>query len=611
MRWITGRSGRTGRLRPHGGTELVGLDAWACGFDPWQVRTVTQPEATVTVVSDCFATPGQLEGAPSLAAAGRWRELTRCPGSYLVIARVRAMTAVLGDLAGLHPVYYRYGAGGVWWATAAAPLAAAHGQGPDPAMAAAAMVFPQPGLFPGRSLFAEVHRVPPGCALLLDQDRATVEPYEVAVDPLPLAEAAERLRETLGTAVSTRLSAHTRVSFDLAGLDSSTLACLGARERPVTAVTFTDERLRNDDPAYAARTVAAVPGLDHHVALGGPHTDYYTGIADKGGQPVTDAPNAYLVTAAMKNAALDIVQERGSTLHFTGAGGDTVLGSSLVYLSDLLRERRWATAYAHARLYARTLRSSPREVLARARPAARQPLVEDLRRAAFVLQRPPQPWAPAASRPWGWATLLAGADWLTSDARRLLAEELEHAADQWAGDTRRPGALAVFTDRQEVEQIGRDVAQFADAVHAVRGIHIAAPYLDNEVLRLCLAVPAEERAHPGSYKPLLRGMRQVVPDFVLARTTKGLMNTVCFDGIRRHEGAIRDLIGPASRLAENGLLDPGRPAQALERARLGLPAPLGAIHLAVTVEAWWRGLRDTDASTWWEVTGDGAHAATA
>ncbi|MEV8060946.1 asparagine synthase-related protein [Streptomyces antimycoticus] len=71
------------------------------------------------------------------------------------------------------------------------------------------------------------------------------------------------------------------------------------------------------------------------------------------------------------------------------------------------------------------------------------------------------------------------------------------------------------------------------------GIHIAAPYLDNEVLRLCLAVPAAERAHPGSYKPLLRGMREVVPDFVLNRRTKGLMNSICFDGIRRYEGAIR------------------------------------------------------------------------
>ncbi|AEM88723.1 albusnodin/ikarugamycin family macrolactam cyclase [Streptomyces violaceusniger] len=610
MRWITGRSGRTGPLRPHGGAELVGLDAWACGFESWQVRTVAQPQARVAIVGDCFATAGQLEAAPSLAAAGRWRELTRWPGSYLVVARVRATTAVLGDLAGLYPVYYHHNAGGVRWATAAAPLAAAHGQEPDPAMAAAAMVFPQPGLFPGRSLFAGVARVPPGCLLLLDQGRARVEPYEGEVAPLPLAEAAGQLRQTLGEAVSARLAAHPHASFDLAGLDSSTLACLGARERPVTAATFTDERLRNDDLAYATRTAAAVPGLTHHVVAGGPHTDYYTGIAENGGQPVTDAPNAYVVTAAMKDAALDVAHEHGSTLHFTGAAGDTVLGSSIVYLSDLLRERRWATAYAHARLHARTLRSSPREVLARARPAARRPLVEDLRRAAMVLRRPPQWWAPAASRPWGWATMLATADWLTPDARRLLAEELEHAADQWSGDTRRPEALAVFTDRQEVEQIGRDLAQFADAVYAVCGIHIAAPYLDNEVLRLCLAVPAEERAHPGSYKPLLRGMREVVPDFVLARTTKGLMNTVCFDGIRRHEGAIRDLLGPASRLAENGLLDPGRPGQSLERVRNGLPAPLGAIHLAVTVEAWWRGI-SSDAGTWWEVTRDEARAATA
>jgi asparagine synthase (glutamine-hydrolysing) len=565
----------------------------------------------VAVVGDCYATTRQLEGAPYLAAAGRWRELTRWPGSYLVIARVGRTTAVLGDLAGLHPLYYRLDAGGVRWASAAAPLAAACSEGPDPAMAAAALVFPQPGLFPGRSLFAEVSRVPPGCVLLLEENTATVTPYEPASDPVPLAEAAERLRQALTEAVTARMTAHETVSFDLAGLDSTTLACLAAQVRSVVAVTFTDDRLRNDDPAYATRTAQAVPGLDHRLVVGGPHTDYYTGIADLDGQAVTDAPNAYLVTAAMKDAALDVVHERGSTIHFTGAGGDTVLGSSLVYLSDLLRERRWPTAYTHARLHARTLRSSPREVLARARPASRRSLVTDLRRTAVVLRRPPAPWAPAASRPWGWATSLAGADWLTPHARALLAEHLEHAAARWGSDARRPAALAAFTDRQEIEQIGRDVTQFAGTVHAARSIHLAAPYLDNEVVRLCLAVPAAERGHPATYKPLLSGMRGAVPDFVLARTTKGLMNTVCFDGIRRHEAALRDLLGPGSRLAKSGLLDPSRPGEALERARLGLPAPLGAIHLAVTVEAWWRGIHRTDASTWWEEAHDAVPSATA
>jgi asparagine synthase (glutamine-hydrolysing) len=428
---------------------------------------------------------------------------------------------------------------------------------------------------------------------------------------MPLDETACHLREALTVAVTARLDTHESASFDLAGLDSTTLACIGARDRAVTAVTFTDDRLRNDDPSYAARTAAAVPGLVHRLVRGSARTDYYAGIDDFARHPVTDAPNAYLVTAAMKNAALDAVAERGSTLHFTGAAGDAVLGSSLVYLSDLLRERRWPTAYAHARLHARTLRSSPGEVLGRARPAANRDLVGDLRRAALVLRRPPVPWAPAATRPWGWATVGAGADWLTPDARGLLARQLEHAAEQWEGDGNRSRSLAVFTDRQEVEQIARDLAQFTGAVHAERGIRIAAPYLDNEVLRLCLAVPSTERAHPGRYKPLLGAMRGVVPDFVLNRTTKGLMNTVCFDGIRRQAKALRELLGPTSRLAEAGLLDPHRPAEALERARMGLPTPLGAIHLAVTVETWWRGLRTTDASTWWEEASTHAHAATA
>ncbi|MFI1801507.1 hypothetical protein ACH427_29785 [Streptomyces sp. NPDC020379] len=96
----------------------------------------------------------------------------------------------------------------------------------------------------------------------------------------------------------------------LAGLDSTTLACLAARRERVTAVTFADARLKDDDLAYAARTAAAVPGIDHHAVPGGKKTVYYAAIDDIPGLPVTDAPNAYAVTAAIKRAVLAAVAEQ-------------------------------------------------------------------------------------------------------------------------------------------------------------------------------------------------------------------------------------------------------------------------------------------------------------
>ncbi|MFH8681132.1 asparagine synthase-related protein [Streptomyces lydicus] len=50
------------------------------------------------------------------------------------------------------------------------------------------------------------------------------------------------------------------------------------------------------------------------------------------------------------------------------------------------------------------------------------------------------------------------------------------------------------------------LAPLEDAGDAIalagHGIEVAAPFLDNEVIRACLAVPAEQRGVPGHYKPL-------------------------------------------------------------------------------------------------------------
>ncbi|MEV5241929.1 asparagine synthase-related protein [Streptomyces cinnamoneus] len=75
------------------------------------------------------------------------------------------------------------------------------------------------------------------------------------------------VRAALAEAVAARIDERL-VSADLAGLDSTTLACLATQHTEVAAVTFADERLRDDDLAYAARTASTVPSLTHHTVPG-------------------------------------------------------------------------------------------------------------------------------------------------------------------------------------------------------------------------------------------------------------------------------------------------------------------------------------------------------
>lgn len=551
------------------------------------------------MVGQCGADDVQLASALGAVRTGRWRELTGWPGSYLVVAEYGPLTVVCGDLAGQHPVYWRALGGGTWWASAASALAALDAAPVDPVALAAYLALGQPDILAERSFFRDVHRVPPGCLLRIDVGVPTLERYEPAeYEPVSLEEAAPAVGAALRLAVAARLDGRRPVSSDLAGLDSTTLACLAAGHGPVTATTFSDPRIRNDDLSFARRTAAAVPGLRHRVVTGSADTVYYSGLHDIRHLPATDAPNPYAATAAIKRAVLAAAAaDRGPGLHFTGTGGDTVL-SATGYLPDLLRQRSYRAAFAHAQARARIGRTSVWRVLRRARPAARTTGAGSLRLAAVELRRPARPWDPDHRPPQTWTPLLATATWMAPQARAQLADALDQAADSL---TAAAGRLAAWTDRQDLLRLGADMGGWRALAEGEFGTELAAPYLDNEVIRACLAVPPEQRCAPGRFKPLLASAFPAgpVPTFVLERVTKGGFNGVSYAGLREHAAVIGALLGPASRLAALGLAGSGAVAAAVQRAAEGQRAPQGSVHLAVTAEVWLRQL-DIRPTEWWE-----------
>ncbi|MFI1184434.1 asparagine synthase-related protein [Streptomyces sp. NPDC020799] len=138
---------------------------------------------------------------------------------------------------------------------------------------------------------------------------------------------------------------------------------------------------------------------------------------------------------------------------------------------------------------------------------------------------------------------------------------------------------------------------------AEHGIEIAAPYLDNEVRRACLAVPADQRGAPGRYKPLLAEAfagTDVLPSFVLTRATKGGFNALSYAGLVQHAPVLRRLLGPSSRLGAMGLVTDGPVGEMLARAAAGQATAQGALHAAVVTEVWLRQLEQK--AIWWEVT---------
>ncbi|MFD0395367.1 hypothetical protein ACFQ3Z_37340 [Streptomyces nogalater] len=142
---------------------MPGLDSmWTCGWPTARISAVGDEWAALAVIGECGADETQLRDALPVVRAKGWRALTRWPGSYLVVARSGETLAVIGDLAGQHPVYYQTDAAGTWWATAASALAALDGAPVDVTALAAHLAFGQPDVLAAEACSATSRGCPAG-----------------------------------------------------------------------------------------------------------------------------------------------------------------------------------------------------------------------------------------------------------------------------------------------------------------------------------------------------------------------------------------------------------------------------------------------------------------
>ncbi|MGW8359268.1 asparagine synthase-related protein [Streptomyces wedmorensis] len=568
----------------------------------------------IAAVGDCPPTCAELAATLDAVRAGHLDRLPERPGSCLLVAEAGDRTVVIGDRAGVWPVFYRRDLdGGVWWSNAAAPLAALSGPpSPDLRALVARTALPGVVLDPHSSLFADVARVPPGMALVCGPRstylvRQCTTTARSGAAPLSLPEGAELLRARLIEAVDRRVRRTRLRSADLSGgLDSTALTHLSTRAGKTHAVTYTDEWLRNDDLPYATAAAAGMPGVIHHVVTGDVSTLHYTGpTPDDLAVPVSDAPSPTVVLWAMKARVLGVMAAHGSRGHFVGTGGDTVLTASGV-LTDALRAGRHRRAAVTARAAARVTHASAWHLWRAARSKAALTLAAEAERLADRLRGPVTPDAATAAMSgeagWAggtetaWLPVPTIADWMPRPARDLLAGHLTDTC----GARAQPTGLARWRDANGLAAVGDDVAQYAHLAASL-GMPVWAPYLDDQVGEACFGVPPEERHVPGAYKPLLtRAMRGIVADRILERRTKGTFAGPVYAGLTEHSTVITELMGPGSRLARLELLDPAPVAAVLRRAAPGLPLPLGSVHNLVAIEVWLRQLETQSRTSWWK-----------
>ncbi|MEV1047919.1 asparagine synthase-related protein [Streptomyces sp. NPDC049916] len=299
------------------------------------------------------------------------------------------------------------------------------------------------------------------------------------------------------------------------------------------------------DAPRAARGAGVATALDHHLVPAADVPYFYADLAATADE-LNDEPLPVAPGRARAHLLLSRARATGSRYHLTGYGGDEIfLGLPHAYqdlfhgnpltawnrLSGLRHQLGWPLLPTVRALADR--RSFPRWI-------------------AGAVTPDPQPVARTPLLSWGVRQSLH--PWLTDHARAVITEEFRAAAayaepiDPWRGrhvdiDAVRMGARHF----QAMEDVGLTI-----------GLPVAAPFYDDRVLEATLAVRPAERLTPQRYKPLLaEAMRGVVPDALLARTTKDHMSSDEHQGLRRHAPELADL-WTGSRLAEHGLVDARR-----------------------------------------------------
>ncbi|OON75664.1 asparagine synthase-related protein [Streptomyces tsukubensis] len=646
-----GRDGET--LQPVGSQPLWGDPdpLWAVGdWRPDEVRVVTaDPETRIAVLGTCAATDEQLKVALFAAKGGALRHLTAWAGSYTAVVQVGRRITVAGDLAGARPVFHTPWAGGTAYATAALPLADLIEANLDIGHLAALLAAPDvPEALQDSTPYAGVRRVPPGHALTLRAGAREIAGYEqtaslaVAAPAVDAHRAIEGVRDALVEAVRARLAAPRHVpgveadpgpvpgmgpaerraargmpvpgiGADLSGgSGSATLALLaaglpglpgtvlghgtGAGER-LLAVTFNDLATRGREAEIErAGALAANPRLHHVVVAGGEEALPFVDLEG----PLTDEPGPSLVSAARHRARL----AAGSADHFTGHGARQVLDAHPARLADLLMDRRRRHLLRPVAALTKADGSVlvPGRVYGAARRLARTPYRAGIEESADRLLRrrfdEPAGAVGASLAALTWARPGPAARWLTGEALAEVSVRLSEAATRpGPGSGQRPGD---FRARAALFRYAADLRVLEQAAE-VRFQRLHAPFLDNQVVRACRALPEALRVQPGARAAILRTVLEGagVPELPSGWGTPSHAESTAAlrAGLRVGVDHLVQLFD-TPLLAQAGLVEARVVRKALRATAEGEPLPVDGLSELVSTELWLRRLLSRRGTCW-------------
>lgn len=398
---------------------------------------------------------------------------------------------------------------------------------------------------PDRTVYRNVHTLPPAHRLFFDERGLRVERYwqpRLAPESITLPAAAERLRELVVQAVQRQLVADVPVgAFLSGGLDSSTLVAVMAEKNARHVKTFSVGFGRDINELPYARAVAERWATDHHdVDLGEPDVadqlERMAGIYD---EPFADTSNipTYLIAGYARQYVKVVL---------TGDGADELLGGYERYIplarSIGLEASRWQ--WWVCRLLARVV-------------ARRGSRFDSLSRAMGLAARWSDPWDRALASHTHLRPALRQTFW----ADRHQVAEPERTFGAFRPDDSTQGLDRAFHFDLTCYLPG-DILVKVDRAAMAHGLETRAPFLDRDLVEFLLTVPGGLKVGDDRTKIVLRRAFETSwPAIVRSRGKQGFGSPI---GRWRRRPDVRalaaDVFAPRGRLRQllPGLGNPDR-----------------------------------------------------
>jgi asparagine synthase (glutamine-hydrolysing) len=556
--------------------------AYADGY-PWIVGTTALPlttarvgAATAALIGDHATTSDHLASVLARCTDNAWGPLTCLPGSFWAAVATPAGRWLIGDVAGLRPVFAARLGGHTVLGSHARTLAAMTGTPrADPRRLALHLLGPaaptallhpdatHPSTFRTVTALAPAHAAHVGTDGTLHAARYWRPPDDDAA----LADGVPAFRSALREAVAAR-SRGGPVAVELSGgLDSTSLSYLVSEQAQLLALTREAADPGNDDAQWARLAIDAQPGARHeHLTLAGTPAQF-DGIAS----PLSlDAPGPTALSPDRSAAMWRRAVAGGARTLLAGKGGDELLCPPLTYLSAAaVRSPR--TARAHRRGWAALHGWTPAQMRAdAAHPGSYGTWL------ARCLASPDRP---------GWEAGPWVPQWLAQRTRRALADDLREAAHAAVPQHPRPHQHTTLAAVRAMAALCRLQADAAGAA----GLTMAYPYADRAVIDAALAVRAEDRYSPYAAKPLLTAaMDGIAAPASLRRRTKSGYNADTGRAVARNRPVLLGLLGRESALADHHLVDPASLRRATDGWADADPVTDLLLHLTLAAEVWLR-----------------------